>query len=106
MKKRIAPKLKIKKGDLVQVIAGEYKNVQGEVLEIYPKRQRVLVDGVNMVHKHQKPTNEHPGGIVEQAAPIHISNVMVVDPKSGEPTRGGRRREEGKLGRCDRSRGG
>jgi len=105
MKKRFAPKLKIKKGDLVQVIAGEYKNVQGEVLEIYPKRQRVLVDGVNMVHKHLKPTNEHPGGIVEQAAPIHISNVMVVDPKSGEPTRVGRRMEDGKLVRYSKSSG-
>jgi|SRR5699024_1028261 len=105
MKKRFAPKLKIKKGDTVEVIAGEYKQVQGEVLEVYPKTGRVLVDGVNLVHKHQKPTNEHPGGIIEQAAPIHISNVMVIDPKTGTPTRVGRRLEDGKLVRYSKSTG-
>jgi large subunit ribosomal protein L24 len=72
-------KLKIKKGDTVEVITGENKNKAGRVLEVYPEKQRILVEGVNIVKKHQRPTQTHPdGGIVEMEAPIHYSNVKLV----------------------------
>ena len=106
--KRFAPKLKIKKGDKVVVIAGVYKDrdTPREVLEVYPDRNRALVDGVNIRKKHQKPTETDAGGIVEQPAPIHISNLMLVDPKTGEPTRVGRtRNDEGKLQRISKKSG-
>ncbi len=105
MKKRFAPKWKIKKGDKVKVLAGEYKGTESEVLRVFPEQGRVLVDDVNMVKKHQKPTNDHPGGIIEQPAPINISNVMLIDSKSGEATRVGRRVEDGKLVRYSKKTG-
>lgn len=105
MKKRFAPKWKIKKGDRVKVLSGEYKNTESTVLEVFPKKGRVLVEDVNMVKKHQKPTNDRPGGIVEQPATIHISNVMLIDPKSGEASRIGRREEDGKLVRYSKKSG-
>lgn len=105
MKNRFAPKWKIKKGDTVEVISGEYRGTRGEVLSVFPKKGKVLVDQVNMVHKHQKPTNDTPGGIIEMPAPIQISNVMLVDPKSGEATRVGRRLEDGKLVRYSKKSG-
>lgn len=81
-------KLHIKKGDMVQVIAGDNKGLQGKVLEVIVDKSRAIVEGVNMVKKHTKPNAAHPqGGIVEQEAPIHISNLMPLDPKSGKPTR-------------------
>ena len=91
--KRFAPKLKIKKGDRVVVIAGAYKdrNQVREVLEVLPEKNRAIVDEVNIVKKHSKPTQNSPGGINEIPAPIHISNLMLVDPKTGEPTRVGRK---------------
>lgn len=90
------PKLKIKKGDIVKVIAGSSKGKQGKVLEVIPEKSRAIVEGVNTMSKHTKPTSEHPdGGIVEKEAPIHISNLMVVDGK-GEASRVGRK--EGKDG--------
>jgi large subunit ribosomal protein L24 len=97
--KRFAPKLKIKKGDRVVVIAGAYKDRERvrEVLEVFPDKNRVIVDDVNMVKKHTRPTQDNPGGINEIPAPIHISNVMLVDPKSDEPTRVGRKEVDGKL---------
>lgn len=67
----------------MKVLSGEYKGTESTVLEVFPKKGRVLVEDVNMVKKHQKPTNDRPGGIVEQPAPIHISKVMLIDPKSG-----------------------
>jgi large subunit ribosomal protein L24 len=81
--------MRIKKNDLVQVIAGKDKKEkkQGIVLKVLPKTQRVVVEGVNMVKKHQKPNGEMPGGIVEIEAPIHVSNVQLVDAKTKEPTR-------------------
>ncbi len=106
--KRFTPKLKIKKGDKVVVIAGAYKDRSRvrEVKEVYPDLNRALVDQVNMVKKHKKPTQDDPGGIVEQAAPIHISNLMLVDPKTGEPTRVGRKEgENGKLVRYSKKSG-
>lgn len=85
------PKLKIRKGDLVQVIAGNSKGIQGKVLEVNVKTNRVVVEGANIVSKHTKPNATSPnGGIIKKEAPIHISNVAYVDSKSGKPTRIGR----------------
>lgn len=93
MKKR--KKLHIKKGDTVYVNCGEYKGQQGRVLEVYPERQRALVEGVNMVSKHTRPSNDNPqGGIIKKEAPVHISNLMLVDPSTGEPTRIGRKLDD------------
>ena len=92
-------KLHIKKGDTVRVIAGDNKGSEGKVLEVRKDDNRAIVEGVNLVKKHTKPNAAHPqGGIVEQEAPIHISNLQVIDPKSGQPTRIGRRQnDKGKL---------
>ena len=102
---RFQPKLHIKKGDRVRVIAGEYKGVDGEVLEVIPEENKAIVDEVNLVKKHQKPTNEDPGGIIEISAPIHLSNLMLIDPKTGEPTRIGRKEVDGKLMRYSKKSG-
>ena len=101
--------MKIKKGDMVQVIAGKDKGAQGRVIEAYPQRDRVLVEGVNRVKKHVANSyNERgaeSGGIVTQEAPIHVSNVMVVDA-DGTPTRVGIRTDEnGKRVRVSRKTG-
>jgi len=96
-KTRFAPKFHIKKGDKVMVIAGAYKGEVGEVLEMFPKKNRAIVDNVNMVKKHSKPAGNNPGGINDIPAPIHLSNLMLLDPKTGEPTRIGRKRVDGKL---------
>ncbi len=92
-------KLHIKKGDTVVVIAGNYKGQKGRVLEVIRKSDRAIVEGVNIIKKHTKPNAESPqGGIIEKEAPIHISNLLIADPKSGEPTRIGRRLDSnGKL---------
>lgn len=87
----------VKKGDKVMVISGKDKGKQGEILASYPKKDRVLVEGVNVVKKHSKPSQANPqGGIVSKEAPIHVSNVMPLDPKSGEPTRVGFKVVDGK----------
>lgn len=90
--------MKIKKGDKVIVIAGNDKGLEGEVLRVDRKHNRVVVDGANMVKKHQKPQNvggrQQKGGIIEFEAPIAVSNVMLIDPSSGKPTRVGIRRGE------------
>ena len=92
-------KLHIKKGDTVRVIAGDNKGSEGKVLEVRKDDNRAIVEGVNLVKKHTKPNAAHPqGGIVEQEAPIHISNLQLIDPKSGQPSRIGRRQnDKGKL---------
>ena len=92
-------KLHIKSGDTVYVNAGENKGQTGKVLKVLVEKQRAIVEGVNMVSKSQKPSAKNPqGGIVKMEAPIHISNLNVVDPKTGKATRVGRRRNEnGKL---------
>ncbi|CAJ1004480.1 MULTISPECIES: 50S ribosomal protein L24 [Bacillales] len=78
----------VKKGDTVIVIAGKDKGKKGRVLAAYPKKERVLVEGINLVKKHTRPSQTNPqGGIVTQEAPIHVSNVSLIDPKSGKPTR-------------------
>lgn len=85
-------KVHIKKGDTVYVNAGEYKGQKGRVLEVDRKSYRAIVEGVNMVSRHTKPNSAYPeGGIIKKEAPIHISNLMLIDPASGEPTRIGRR---------------
>jgi len=100
-------KLHIKKGDTVIVLSGDDKGQKGRVLEIIrEKTDRAIVEGVNMIKKHTKPNAASPqGGIVEKEAPIHISNLMLVDPKAG-PTRVGRRlNDNGKLIRFSKKSG-
>lgn len=80
---------RVKKGDRVVVTTGRDKGKTGEVLSVLPKEERVLVRGVNMIKRHTRPSQTQAGGIVEREAPMHLSNVMLADPKSGEPTRVG-----------------
>ncbi len=103
----MAKKIHIKKGDLVYVNTGEYKGQKGKVLEVLPKKQRAIVEGVNMVSRHTKPNNEYPqGGIIKREATIHISNLSLIDPSSGEPTRIGRRlNDNNKLVRYSKKSG-
>jgi large subunit ribosomal protein L24 len=103
----MASKLHIKKGDLVFVNSGESKGQQGRVLSVLVKESRAIVEGVNMVSKHTKPNAKHPqGGIIKKEAPVHISNLMLIDPTSGKSTRIGRRlNEEGKLVRFSKKSG-
>ena len=104
--KNSQPRLKIKKGDTVKVIAGESKGQQGKVLEVMLANRKVLVERVNLVSKHTKPNAKNTqGGIVKQEAPIHISNVMLVDPASGNTTRVGRKEVDGKLVRYAKKSG-
>jgi len=84
-------KTHITKGDRVRVIRGDNKGKEGAVLKVLPRRNRVVVDGVNVIKKHKRATPQAEGGIIEYPAPIHLSNVMLLDPKSGEPTRVRRR---------------
>lgn len=87
----------VKKGDKVVVISGKDKGKQGTILSAYPKQNRVLVEGINIVKKHSKPSQINPqGGIISKEAAIHVSNVMPLDPKSGKPTRVGYKIENGK----------
>jgi large subunit ribosomal protein L24 len=96
----------VKKGDKVMVITGKDKGKQGTILEAYPKKDRVLVEGVNEVKKHAKPSQDNPqGGILTQEAAIHVSNVMPIDPKTGEPTRVGYKVENGKKVRIAKKSG-
>lgn len=91
-------KLSIRTGDKVQVIAGKDKGKEGKVLATLPHKQRVVVERVNMVKKATRPTQRNPkGGILEIEAPLHVSNVMLVCPKCSQPTRIGRKREDGAL---------
>jgi len=103
--KRFAPKLHIKKGDRVMVIAGKDKGEQGEVLQVFPTKNRAVVDQINMVTKHTKATQDNPGGLNQTPAPIHLSNLMLIDPTSGEPTRVGKKVENGKLVRYSKKSG-
>jgi large subunit ribosomal protein L24 len=100
-------KLHIKKGDTVMVITGESKGQKGRVLEVDRKKDRALVEGVNMVSKHTKPNSKAPqGGIVKKEAPIHLSNLMLMDPASGKPTRIGKKlNDKSKLVRYSKKSG-
>jgi len=94
----------VKKGDKVKVISGKDKGKTGVILAAYPKESRVLVEGVNIVKKHSKPSQANPqGGILSFEAPIHVSNVMPIDPKTGNPTRVGYNTVDGKKVRVAKS---
>ena len=101
-------KIKIKKDDTVLVKTGNSKGSKGKVIRVYPKLNRALVEGVNMVSKHTKPNAENPqGGIIKKEATIHISNLVLVDPKTGEPTKIGRKKDDktGKIVRFSKKSG-
>jgi large subunit ribosomal protein L24 len=100
-------KIHIKKNDLVYVISGNYKGQKGRVLEVLRKENRAIVEGINMVSKHTKPNSKNPnGGIIKKEAPIHISNLLLIDPVSGKPTRIGRKlNAENKLIRYSKKSG-
>ncbi len=88
-------KLNIKKGDTVYVRSGEDRGKTGRVLAVLVKKDRAIVEGINMVSKSTKPNAKHPqGGIVKMEAPVHVSNLSLIDPKSGKPCRIGRRKNE------------
>lgn len=96
----------VKKGDKVKVITGKDKGKTGVILAAFPKKDRVIVEGVNIVKKHAKPSQDNPqGGIISKEAPIHVSNVMPIDPKTGEPTRVGYKIENGKKVRIAKKSG-
>jgi large subunit ribosomal protein L24 len=101
------PKLHIRKGDTVKVLAGDDKGKQGKVLEVNREKRRALVEGVNMMTKHTKPSAGKPeGGITKVESSIHISNLMLIDPASGNPTRVGRKlNDKGKLQRFSKKTG-
>lgn len=81
-------KLKIKTGDTVQIISGDHKGTEGKVIRVLRDRNKAIIEGVNMVSKHEKPSAKNPqGGITKKEAPIHISNLALIDPKSGDATR-------------------
>ncbi len=84
--------MKIKKDDTVMVISGNYRGKTGKVLKVYPKKNRIIVEGVNLRKRHTKPNQQNPqGGIIEKELPVHVSNVMILDPKTNEPTRIGKK---------------
>ncbi|MFV0531895.1 MAG: 50S ribosomal protein L24 [Flavobacteriales bacterium] len=100
------PKLKIKTGDKVIVLSGASKRDTGKVLKVIVDKNRAIVEGVNMIKKHTKPSAENPqGGIIEKEAPIHISNLALVDPKTGKPTRVGYKMEGDKKVRYAKKSG-
>jgi len=108
MNNRFKPKFNIKKGDSVVIIAGEDKDVKKprKVLEVFPDKSRVLVEGANIVTRHTKPSAQNTkGGLVKKEASIHISNVMLWDAKSGAPSKVKRTRENGKLVRVSKKSG-
>ena len=98
-------KIKIKKGDEVVVISGKYKGVKGKVLQARPEESRVVVEGVNRHKWHIKPTQEQPGHIVDREAPIHVSNVALIDTKTKKATRVGYKMEAGKKVRVSKKSG-
>ena len=108
MSNRFKPKFNIKKGDSVVVIAGDDKDLKKsrKVLEVIVDKSRVVVEGVNIITKHTKPSAQNTkGGIIKKEAPIHISNVMLYDAKKGEGTKVNRTRENGKLVRISKKSG-
>lgn len=96
----------VKTGDKVKILAGKDKGKEGVITKSFPKKDRVIVEGVNVVKKHQKPSQANPsGGIVEKEAPIHVSNVMLIDPSTNEPTRVGHKIVDGKKVRVSKKTG-
>jgi len=106
-KKNKQQKLHIRRGDTVKVIAGNSKGKSGKVLEVIAEKQRAVVEGVNIITKHRKPSAANPeGGVDKVEAPVHISNLMLVDPATGETTRTGRKADDkGKLQRYSKKTG-
>jgi large subunit ribosomal protein L24 len=100
-------KINIKKGDTVMVITGESKGQKGRILEVDRAKNKAIVEGINMVSKHTKPNAKAPqGGIIRKEAPVHLSNLMLIDPTSGKPTRVGKRlNEKDKLVRYSKKSG-
>ena len=99
-------KFHIKKGDIVRVISGEDRGKEGRVLKVLTSKQRAIVEGINMVTKATKPSAKHPeGGLIKMEAPIHISNIALIDPKSGKPTRVAIRKVDGKTVRIAKKSG-
>ena len=101
-------KIKIKKNDTVIVTTGNSKGVKGKVIKVYPSESRAMVEGANMISKHTKPNAANPqGGIIKQESKLHISNLMLIDPKSGEATKVGRKVDEktGKIVRYSKNSG-
>lgn len=100
-------KLRLKKGDTVRVITGKHRGAEGEVLQVNHATQRVLIKNVNVIKKAQRPTQQNPrGGFKEQEAPVHVSNVRLLDPSTGKPTRiGVTVNEEGRKVRVARASG-
>ncbi len=96
---------KIKKGDKVVVLAGKDRGKDGEVIQVLPQEDRVVVRGVNLVKKHQRQTQREQGGVITREAPLHISNVALADPSTGKPTRVGFRIEDGKKVRVAKASG-
>lgn len=91
---------------MVKIIAGEDKGKEGKVLAVVTDKSRAFVEGVNIVSRHTKPSASNPnGGIIKKEAPVHISNLMLLDPKSGEPTKVGKRLENGKIVRFAKKSG-
>lgn len=89
-------KLKIKTGDTVRIIAGDHKGTEGKIIRVLRDKNKAIIEGVNMVSKHEKPSAQNPqGGIVKKEAPIHISNLALIDSKSGETTRVGFEQRDG-----------
>lgn len=82
--------MRVVKNDTVKILGGKYRGKAGKVLKVFPKEDRVIIEGVNIIKKHTKPSQKNQqGGIIEKEASIHVSNVMVIDPKTSEPTRVG-----------------
>jgi large subunit ribosomal protein L24 len=102
----MAKKLKIRKGERVKVISGRDRNSIGDVLGVFPSEDRIVVSGVNMVSRHTKPTRSNSGGIIRKEAPIHVSNVALLDPKTDKPTKVGfRNLDDGRKVRFARASG-
>jgi large subunit ribosomal protein L24 len=100
---------RVRKGDQVMIISGKDRGKTGTVLSVMPKKERVTVEGLNMIKRHQRPTQtaggQRGGGVIEREGPVHISNVMLVDPKDGKPTRIGIEIEDGKRLRVSKRSG-
>lgn len=97
-------KLKIKTGDNVRIIAGDHKGVEGKVTKIFREKNKAIVEGANMVSKHEKPSAKNPqGGIIKKEAPLNISNLALIDPKSGEATKVGFETRDGKKVRFSKT---
>jgi large subunit ribosomal protein L24 len=100
---------RVRQGDEVIVISGKDRGKRGKILRVEPKKERVFVEGLNIVKRHQRPTQtaagQQAGGVIEREAPIHVSNVMLIDPKDGKPTRIGVQIEDGKRLRVSKRSG-